>query len=290
MTTTDAHEHTIAVAGKPIFFTETGTGPPVVMLHGGGPGASGMSNYSRNIDVLATQFRVIVPDMPGYGRSTKIVDQDDPFGYLADMVRGLLDELGIHAAHLIGNSYGGAAALRLTLDTPHRVAKLVLMGPGGIGTTRDIPTAGLKSLLSYYGGDGPSREKLETFIRTYLVYDGASVPDELIDLRYQSSIDPEVVANPPLRRPSGPTALRTLWRMDLTRDKRLKHLTTPTLVLWGRDDKVNRPAGGSMLVNLMPNADLVMTSHTGHWMQWERDALFNQLVAEFLADDSVFAS
>jgi 4,5:9,10-diseco-3-hydroxy-5,9,17-trioxoandrosta-1(10),2-diene-4-oate hydrolase len=292
MTTTGLNEHTVAVAGQPIFVTETGTGtaPPVVMLHGGGPGASGISNYSRNIGALAKQFRVIVPDLPGYGRSTKRVEQDDPFGYLADLVRGLLDELGIDAAHLIGNSYGGAAALRLTLDTPHRVAKLVLMGPGGIGTTRGIPTAGLKNLLSYYGGDGPSREKLETFIRTYLVYDGASVPDELIDLRYHASIDPEVVANPPLRRPSGPTALRTLWRMDLTRDKRLKHLTTPTLVLWGRDDKVNRPAGASMLLNLMPNAQLVMTSQTGHWLQWERDALFNQLVAEFLSDDSVFGS
>ena len=100
------------------------------------------------------------------------------------MIRGLLDELGIDTAHLVGNSYGGAAALRLALDTPHRVDKLVLMGPGGIGTTRAAPTAGLKSLLSYYGGDGPSREKLVHFIRTYLVYDGAAVPEELIDLRF----------------------------------------------------------------------------------------------------------
>jgi 4,5:9,10-diseco-3-hydroxy-5,9,17-trioxoandrosta-1(10),2-diene-4-oate hydrolase len=238
--------------GQTIFFAEAGSGPAVVMLHGGGPGASGVSNYSRNIDALARQFRVIVPDMPGYGRSAKGVDQSDPFGYLADMIRGLLDELGIESAHLIGNSYGGAAALRLALDTPHRARKLVLMGPGGIGTTRGAPTAGLKSLLSYYTGDGPSREKLQTFIRNYLVYEGASVPDELIDLRYAASIDAEVLADPPLRRPSGPTALRTLWRMDLTRDKRLKDLATPTLVLWGRDDKVNRPAGGPMLANYCP--------------------------------------
>ena len=97
------------------------------------------------------------------------------------MIRGLLDQLGIDTAHLVGNSYGGAGALRLALDTPHRVDKMVLMGPGGIGTTRALPTAGLKSLLAYYGGDGPSREKLETFIRNYLVYDGASVPEEVID-------------------------------------------------------------------------------------------------------------
>ena len=77
-----------------------------------------MSNYSRNLDALARSFRVIVPDMPGYGRSAKHVDHSDPFGYLADAIRGLLDELGIGTAHLVGNSYGGAAALRLALDTP----------------------------------------------------------------------------------------------------------------------------------------------------------------------------
>jgi 4,5:9,10-diseco-3-hydroxy-5,9,17-trioxoandrosta-1(10),2-diene-4-oate hydrolase len=286
MNTANLTEHSVTVAGKPMFVAEAGTGPAVVMLHGGGPGASGVSNYSRNIDALAENFRVIVPDMPGYGRSAKGVDHDDPFGYLADAIRGLLDAMGVDTAHLIGNSYGGAAALRLALDTPDRVERLVLMGPGGIGTTKGLPTPGLKSLLSYYGGDGPSRDKLETFIRTYLVYDGASVPDALIDLRYDASIDPEVVADPPLRRPSG---LRTLWRMDLTRDSRLKSLRTPTLVLWGRDDKVNRPSGGPMLLNLMPNAELVMTSHTGHWMQWERADLFNELVTEFLSADSRLA-
>ena len=288
MTTPALSEHTVTVAGKPMFVAEAGDGPPVVMLHGGGPGASGVSNYSRNIDSLAEHFRVIVPDLPGYGRSAKGVDQSDPFGYLADMIRGLLDGLGVGTACLVGNSYGGAAALRLALDTPQRVGKLVLMGPGGIGTTRGVPTAGLKSLLAYYGGDGPSRDKLATFIRNYLVYEGACVPDSLIDTRYAASVDPEVVADPPLRRPSGPTALRTLWRMDLIRDKRLKRLQTPTLVLWGRDDKVNRPSGGPMLANLMPNAELVMTSRTGHWMQWERAELFNRMAVDFLSTPSVF--
>lgn len=286
MTRSDS-EYSVRVGAAEIFVTDTGgAGAPVVLLHGGGPGASGISNYSRNIDALSASYRVIVPDMPGYGRSTKYVDHSDPFGYLADSIRGMLDEMGIPQAHLVGNSYGGAAALRLALDTPHRADKLVLMGPGGIGTTRGLPTPGLKSLLGYYAGEGPSREKLATFIRNYLVYDGPSVPDELIDLRYQASLDPQVVADPPLRRPSG---LRTLWRMDLTRDKRLRQLTNPTLVLWGRDDKVNRPTGGPLLLNTMPNAELVMTSHTGHWMQWERAELFNELVSDFLSPDTRLA-
>lgn len=286
MTTVES-EYTVRANGADVFVADTGgDAPAVVLLHGGGPGASGLSNYSRNTEALSRDFRVLVPDMPGYGRSSKHVDHSDPFGYLADTIRAVLDELGIGTAHLVGNSYGGAAALRLALDTPQRVGKLVLMGPGGIGTTRGLPTDGLKSLLSYYGDEGPSREKLAAFIRTYLVYDGTAVPDELIDVRYQASIDPEVVASPPLRRPSG---LRTLWRMDLTRDKRLRRLATPTLVLWGRDDKVNRPTGGPMLLNLMPNAELVMTSHTGHWMQWERAELFNELVTEFLSPESRLA-
>ncbi|NGP04941.1 alpha/beta fold hydrolase [Rhodococcus sp. 14C212] len=282
MTRAALTERTVTVAGKDIFFAETGEGPAVLLLHGGGPGASGVSNYSRNIGELARKFRVIVPDLPGYGRSSKGVDRSDPFGYLADNIRGLLDRLNLGRAHLVGNSYGGACALRLALDTPERVEKMVLMGPGGIGTTRALPTPGLQSLLSYYTGDGPSRDKLESFIRKYLVFDGATVPAEVIDERYRSSIDPAVVADPPLRRPSGPGALRTLWGMDFTRDRRLRRLATPTLVIWGADDKVNRPSGGRMLAHTMPNCDLLLAATTGHWVQWERADFFNAVTTAFL--------
>ena len=279
MTSHTMTERTVRVNGKEIFVADTGAGPPAVLLHGGGPGASGLSNYSRNIEALAQHFRIIVPDMPGYGRSAKGVDRADPFGYLADHIRGMLDELGIDRAHLVGNSYGGSCALRLALDTPHRVDKLVLMGPGGVGTTRGLPTDGLKSLLGYYSGDGPSSDKLRTFIRTYLVYDGDAVPESLIRTRYESSIDPEVVANPPLQRPS---SLRTLWRMDFTRDPRLAELATPTLVVWGQDDKVNKPSGAAMLARRMPNADVLLTANTGHWVQWERADFFNAVTTAFL--------
>lgn len=274
---------TLTVDGKDIYYSETGQGPAVVLLHGGGPGASGVSNYARNIDALASSYRVIIPDLPGYGRSAKGVNQSDPFGYLADSIRGLLDALGIERAHLIGNSYGGACALRLALDTPERVDRMILMGPGGIGTTRGLPTAGLNALLSYYTGDGPTHDKLETFIRQYLVSDGAAVPNAIIDERFQASIDPAVVADPPLRRPSGPGALKTLWRMDFTRDRRLSALTVPTLVVWGKDDKVNKPSGGPMLANTMPNCDLLQVAGAGHWVQWERSSFFDDTVRTFLA-------
>ncbi|MGW3543656.1 alpha/beta fold hydrolase [Nocardia niigatensis] len=275
-------DRTVRVGGRELYFGETGSGPAVVMLHGGGPGATGVANYARNIEALARRFRVIVPDMPGYGRSEKWIDQSDPFGYLGRAIGGLLDELGIGSAHLIGNSYGGAAALRLAMDRPEKVGRMVLMGPGGVGTTRALPTDGLNALLGYYQGEGPSREKLRRFIQDYLVFDGGRVPDELIELRYQASIDPDVIANPPLRRPSGPMALRTIWRMDFTRDPRLRKLSHPTLVIWGANDKVNRPAGGRMLAEAMPNCDLYLAANTGHWVQWERADLFNTLATAFL--------
>ncbi|SEE70836.1 2-hydroxy-6-oxonona-2,4-dienedioate hydrolase/4,5:9,10-diseco-3-hydroxy-5,9,17-trioxoandrosta-1(10),2-diene-4-oate hydrolase [Streptomyces sp. 3213] len=273
-------ESLLDVGDKKIFVAETGDGPPVLLLHGGGPGASGISNYRRNIAELAKEYRVVVPDLPGYGRSTKGVDGADPFGYLADAIRALLDRLGLEKAHLVGNSYGGACALRLALDSPDRVDRMVLMGPGGIGTTRVLPTPGLGSLLTYYSGEGPSRLKLEKFIRTYLVFNAADVPDSLIDARYAASIDPEVVAAPPLRRPK---SLRALWKTDFTRDGRLARLPVPTLVLWGAADKVNRPSGGRMLAERMPNCDLYEVANTGHWVQFERAELFNRLCADFLA-------
>ncbi|MFE6710590.1 alpha/beta fold hydrolase [Streptomyces sp. NPDC057695] len=273
-------ERLLDIDGKKIFVAEAGEGAPVLLLHGGGPGASGVSNYSRNITELAMEFRVVVPDLPGYGRSGKGVDLADPFGALASGIRGVLDQLNLEKAHFVGNSYGGACALRLALDTPQRVDRMVLMGPGGIGTTRALPTPGLNSLLNYYTGDGPSRPKLEKFIRDYLVFNAARIPDSIIDARYQDSIAPEVVAAPPLRRP---TSLRALWKMDFTRDKRLDRLAVPTLVLWGAEDKVNRPSGGRMLAGRMPDCDLYEVANTGHWVQWERAELFNRLCADFLA-------
>lgn len=285
MITSPLSEHTVATAAGDIFYAEAGTGIPVVLLHGGGPGASGVSNFARNIDALAAHFRVIVPDLPGYGRSTKGVDHTDPFGHLAAGIRGLLDELALEQADLVGNSYGGACAIRLALDTPERVRRMVLMGPGGIGTTRNLPTAGLNSLLSYYRGTGPSRPKLERFIRDHLVFDGSAVPAELIDLRFRASIDPEVVADPPLRRPTGPLALQTLWRMDLTRDPRLARLETPTLVIWGQADEVNRPSGGRRLTATMPRCDLLTVCEAGHWVQWERAELFNTVTCAFLEEE-----
>lgn len=271
---------TVEVQGRRIHLTELGAGPALLMLHGGGPGASGMANYTRNAQALAAAgFRVLLPDMPGYGQSSKGVAIDDPFGDLATSMLGLLDSLGVARAHVVGNSLGGACALRMALEAPGRIDRLVLMGPGGVGISSAPPTEGLKRLLGYYAGEGPTFEKLRTFICEDLVYDASRITEDVLRQRFESSIQPDVVANPPLRAPRDIEAFR---RLDFILDPRLPQLANPTLVLWGTEDRVNPPSGATALQQRMPACDVYLFSRTGHWVQWERADEFNAAVAAFL--------
>ncbi len=274
-----ASQRTVSLGARQLHLAELGSGPAVLMLHGGGPGASGLSNYSRNVEALARHFRVLVPDMPGYGRSSKDIDAANPFGDVASAMVGLLNALDIPSAHVVGNSLGGAVALRLALDHPDRVGRLVLMGPGGIGMAQGEPTPGLLRLLTYYAGVGPSYEKLRSFITEDLVYDARGISEDMLRERFESSIDPAVVANPPLRLPQDPEIFK---RMDFLLDPRLPSFNHPTLILWGLEDRVNPSAAGPALQAKLPAADLFLFSRTGHWVQWERSAEFNATVAAFL--------
>ena len=274
---------TVQVGERQIHLAELGAGPSVLMLHGGGPGASGLSNFSRNVEALALRFRVLVPDLPGYGRSSKGVNADDPFGDLATTMLGLLDALDVPRAHAVGNSLGGACALQMALRQPGRIGRLVLMGPGGVGISQNPPSAGLKRLLGYYSGEGPTLDKLRTFLSEDLVYDGSTITDAVLRERFASSIDPEVVANPPLRAPKD---LEAFKRLDFLLDPRLPQLQNPTLVLWGTEDRVNPSAGALALQARLPACDVYLFSKTGHWVQWERAEEFNAVVAAFLAADA----
>lgn len=276
---TPSQTRNVTVGARNIYVAEFGSGTPLLLLHGGGPGASGRSNYIRNIGPLAQHFRVLVPDLPGYGQSCKQVDAADPFGDQAAAMLGLLDALDIEFAHVVGNSLGGACALRMALDSPQRIGRLVLMGPGGIGISQGQPTDGLKRLLGYYAGEGPSLDKLRRFICEDLVFDASQVSEEVLQERYAASIDPEVVANPPLRAPKD---LEAFKRLDFLLDPRLPTLVTPTLVIWGVEDRVNPPAGAAALQQRLPACDTVLFSRTGHWVQWERAVEFNAFVAGFL--------
>ena len=260
-----------------------GAGPDVVLLHGGGPGATGASNYSKNVAALASQHRCWVIDFPGWGQSSKNLDAfgaEGPFQNGGRAVLAFLDAVGLVRPHLIGNSFGGSAALCLAMEAPERAGKLVLMGPGGgVVPGAAGPTEGIRQLLGYYLGDGPSQEKLGAFLGN-LVYDQSLLTPDLIRTRFEASNDPEIRANPPLTPLPGGPGKETFISLD----PRLALLSHRALFLWGLQDKVN-PAAGMEPFLAMPNADFMLLSRCGHWAQWEQAERFNEIVLSFLRHD-----
>lgn len=261
-----------------LHYNEAGDGPVLVMLHGGGPGASSWSNFKQNLPGLSERYRVLLVDQPGYGLSDK-PKIDEPFWtYSARAVRDLLDTLGIDKAHFVGNSLGGGTTLRFALDYPERADRLVLMGPGGgaMSTLSPEPTEGIRLLMNYYAPPGPSREKMEAFIRIML-FDHSLVTEELIDERYAASIDPETMRG--VQDALAGIAIRPeeseLWRF-------LERIPHRTLLTWGRDDRVLPLDGAFFALKRMPDARLHVFPRCGHWAQLEHLEEFNWLTVNFL--------
>jgi 4,5:9,10-diseco-3-hydroxy-5,9,17-trioxoandrosta-1(10),2-diene-4-oate hydrolase len=268
-----------------LHYEEAGTGAPVVFLHGGGPGATGRSNFGPNFGVFAKRFRTILVDQPCFGKSMDISQVEGHYWtYAADTLLSLLDDLGIEKVHLVGNSLGGGTAVRFALRHPTRTDRLVLMGPGGlsINVFSPDPTEGTKRLFEFSAPPGPSKEKLAVFLKT-LVYDQKLVTDELIEERFASASSPE--------------ALKAMWAMGrsfmdpataqdgmLWREAhQVKH---ETLLIWGREDRVNPLDGALMALKTMKNARLHVFGKCGHWAQLEKFDEFNKLAMDFLGAES----
>ncbi|WP_063125392.1 4,5:9,10-diseco-3-hydroxy-5,9,17-trioxoandrosta-1(10),2-diene-4-oate hydrolase [Nocardia fusca] len=255
-----------------------GNGPTIVLLHGGGPGASSWSNFSRNIPVLARDFHVIAVDQPGYGRSDKPTEHPQYFVHSSSALKDLLDTLEITGrVHLLGNSLGGGAAVRFALDHPDRAGKLVLMGPGGLSTNlfAPDPTEGVR-LLSKFTYE-PTRENIEAFLRI-MVFDQSLVTDELIDERFTAANTPESIAA--MRAMGKSFASADFEKGMLWRDA--YKLRQPALLIWGREDRVNPLDGALVALKSIPRAQLHVFGGCGHWAQLEKFAEFNRLATDFL--------
>jgi 4,5:9,10-diseco-3-hydroxy-5,9,17-trioxoandrosta-1(10),2-diene-4-oate hydrolase len=268
-----------------LHYDEAGQGPVTVLLHGGGPGASGMSNFKHNLPAFAEHFRTLVVDQPGYGKSDKPPVQGNYFTFAAAALKDLLDELHINqAVHLVGNSLGGGTAVRFALENPERAGRLVLMGPGGLSLNvfAPDPTEGVKRLAEFGAPPGPSREKMEAFLRT-LVFDQRLITDELIDERYATASDPESLQAMASMGASffDPASYEQglLWREA----HRLRHRV---LLIWGREDRVNPVDGALVAMKMIRRAQLHVFGGCGHWVQLEKAAAFNRLAIEFLNGDS----
>jgi 2-hydroxy-6-oxonona-2,4-dienedioate hydrolase/4,5:9,10-diseco-3-hydroxy-5,9,17-trioxoandrosta-1(10),2-diene-4-oate hydrolase len=197
------------------------------------------------------------------------------WGFYARVLAGFIDRLGLGKAHLVGNSLGGGASLKTALDFPHCVDRLVLMGPaGGYSLFEKQPSDGIRSLVTFYAPPGPSMARMKEFLG-YLVYDPSSVPESLLQERLDNALDPEAAKFMPLRLGSMPP-IEELWR------ERLDRLPHETLIIWGREDRVNPMDQGLILMRQIPNARFLVVPKCGHWVQWERADEFNCTVKAFL--------
>lgn len=258
-------------------YNDAGSGEVVVMMHGSGPGASGWSNFHRNVDPLVKAgYRVLLPDSPGWNKSDPVICSQGPRSALnAAALKGLLDALDIERAHLIGNSMGGNNALTFALNYPQRLGKMIIMGGGGVGQSlfQPMPLEGIKLLVGLYRD--PTLENLRKMLNVF-VFDPSALTDELIQGRYQNMMDHrEHLENFVKSIDTNPKHFADL-------SGRLGEIAAPTLITWGRDDRfVPLDTGLRMLWGLR-DAELHVFSKCGHWAQWEHADKFNRLVLDFL--------
>ncbi|HMY08607.1 MAG TPA: alpha/beta fold hydrolase, partial [Marmoricola sp.] len=259
--------------------TELGGGLPLVMLHGGGPGASSWSNFGPALPGFAEKFRTILIDQPGFGGSDKPEVEGNYYRHAAKYVIGLLDQLGIDRVHLLGNSLGGGTAMRLALEHPDRVGRLILMGPGGLSLNlfHADPTEGVKRLMEF--NMSPTKESLKAFISTMVVNQDL-VTDELVEARFAD-------ATAPGAREAMMSMGMSFYNPESFEDGMLwreaHRLRKHTLLTWGREDRVNPLDGAMVALKLIPKAQLHVFPNCGHWAQIEAAEEFLEVSAQFLS-------
>jgi len=267
----------IVAAGIRTNYHDVGTGHPLLLIHGSGPGVSAWANWRLVMPELSRQARVIAPDMVGFGFTDRL-DLAQP-GQRYDMdtwVRqavGLLDALGIEKTDLVGNSFGGALALALTIRHPQRVRRLVLMGSVG------VPFAITPGLDAVWGYE-PSFENMRGIMDVF-AWDRRLVNDELARLRYEASIQPGFQESFSAMFP----APRQRWVDAMTSpEQNIRALPHHTLVVHGREDQVIPLSTSQTLAAWIPRSQLHVFGQCGHWTQIEHNARFVRLVGDFLAE------
>ncbi|MGI8516749.1 MAG: alpha/beta fold hydrolase [Acidimicrobiia bacterium] len=260
------------IGGIATNFHDEGAGPQVLFLHGSGPGVSAWSNWRLSIPVLADRFRVVAPDQLGFGATAAPADRSYSRDRWVSHVVGLLDHLEIERTHVVGNSFGGAIALRLAIEHPKRVERLVLMG--SVGVTFDI-TPGLDQAWGYT----PSIENMRAMLDSF-AFDRSLVTEELAQMRYEASIQLGVQEAFAAMFP----APRQRWIDALaSEDDEIKRIEAETLIIHGRDDQIIPLSNSMRLLDLINHSQLHVFGRSGHWVQIEHAEEFARLVGDFLS-------
>ncbi|MFM1966100.1 MAG: hypothetical protein RL134_1825 [Actinomycetota bacterium] len=265
----------IVAAGIPTNVHDTGHDPgggTVLLIHGSGPGVSAWANWRLTIPALSPHFRVIAPDVVGFGFTERSATSYDLDTWTAHVV-GVLDALGIDRAHVVGNSFGGSLALALAIHHPDRVRRLGLMGAVGL----DFPiTPGLDAVWGYQ----PSVESMAELLSIFTATPAPGL-QQLAELRYQASIRPGVHEAYASMFP----APRQRWVQALAHaESEVASIDAPTMIFHGREDRVIPLSTSLRLFELIPDAQLHLFGQCGHWTQIEHAEEFNRILRDFLLD------
>ena len=293
MTTADLRAGQIDVAGVATALIDTGpppgpaAAPPVLLLHGSGPGVTAAANWRPVIPALSADRRVIAPDQIGFGGTA--TGEPRSYGRAAwtDHALALLDTLGLGTVDVIGNSMGGAIALSVAVARPGAVRRIVTMGSMGVamalpyglnevwGYTPRPAQSGAVQSGAVQSGAAQMRRVIGLF-----AHDRGLITDDLVEMRYQASLNPPVRDSWAAMFP----APRQRWVDDLALSgAELASIRAPVLLVHGRDDRVVpwRPSSGQ-LIDLLPDSRLHVISNCGHWTMIEKTADFLAVVQPFL--------
>ncbi|MCH8531025.1 MAG: alpha/beta fold hydrolase [Saccharospirillum sp.] len=252
---------------------DQGRGEPVVLIHGSGPGVTAWANWRGVIPVLAQKFRVLAPDMLGFGYTERPAEANYNLDRWVQQVIDLLDAKGIAQTDLVGNSFGGAVALATAIRHPERVRRLVLMG--SVGVPFDL-TEGLDAVWGY----SPGLDAMRNLVRLF-AYDQSLATDDLVQMRYEASIRPGYQESFAALFP----APRQRWVDALcSPESEIRQLPHETLVLHGREDRIIPLHTSWTLSQWIPKAQLHVFSQCGHWTQIEQASRFTRLVTDFFSE------
>ena len=249
-----------------------GEGPAVVFLHGSGPGASAYSNFKHNIEtVVAAGHRAVLIDMLGFGYSSKPEGCDYTTELFASNVKASLDRLGIEQCTLLGNSLGGAICIRLALDFPDLVTRLIMMAPGGIEEKETyFAMPGIAKMVSAFVGGGLDREGLRQVLKS-LVHDPKHVTDDLVEERFS------ILQNQPKE---------VLSRMIIPNmSEQLGQLQCPVYGFWGEQDEMTPVSGANRFTQQCAQVQFVTVGRCGHWVMVEHAQLFNHYLSGILKQE-----
>ncbi len=254
-------------------YHDVGEGEPVLLLHGSGPGVSAFANWRGLLQSLPGDFRLLAPDLAGFGYSTTSEGYEFTRANWLQQIVSFLDTLKVDRVHVIGNSFGGSMALALAIAHPERVNKLVLMG--SVGVPFEL-TPGLDAVWGYE----PSVENMRAIMKIF-AYDQSLVGDALVEMRYQASARPGVQDQYARMFP----APRQRWVEAMSHpEAAIRGIQHPTLLVHGRDDKVIPLQTSLTMVEWIQNSQLHVFGRCGHWTQIEHAAAFSRLVRDFLKE------